>query len=144
MHLKTSTQTVLMETSENLEGYNPQEEIKKFWPSKTNNLGDNQKEISLIVLPNSQIFNEVSSQLRKWSALGIIRPFLLINAEDFQLKENETDADILRKNCEFILLVCSLRFFRYFKFKELYLITCQLLQLNICLFDTKMSKVQHH
>ena len=102
MHLKTSTQTVLMETSENLEGYNPQEEIKKFWPSKTNNLGDNQKEISLIVLPNSQIFNEVSSQLRKWSALGIIRPFLLINAEDFQLKENETDADILRRNCEFI------------------------------------------
>jgi hypothetical protein len=91
-----------METSENLEGYNPQEEIKKFWPSKTNNLGDNQKEISLIVLPNSKIFNEVSSQLRKWSALGIIRPFLLINAEDFQLKENETDADILRKNCEFI------------------------------------------
>ena len=102
MHLKTSTQTVPMETSENLEGYNPQEEIKKFWPSKTNNLGDNQKEISLIVLPNSQIFNEVSSQLRKWSALGIIRPFLLINAEDFQLTEDETDADILRRNCEFI------------------------------------------
>ena len=102
MHLKISTQTVPMETSENLEGYNPQEEIKKFWPSKTNNLGDNQKEISLIVLPNSQIFNEVSSQLRKWSALGIIRPFLLISAEDFQLTENETDADILRKNCEFI------------------------------------------
>ena len=85
-----------------IEGYNPQEEIKKFWPSKTKSLGDNEKEISLIVLPNSKKFEDVSAQLRKWSALGIIRPFLLINAEDFELKENETDADILRKNCEFI------------------------------------------
>jgi hypothetical protein len=77
------------------------EETKEFWPSETNNL-ENQNEISLISLPKSKIFNLVSQQLRKWSALGIVRPFLLVDAEEFVLAKNETPRDNLRKSCEFI------------------------------------------
>ena len=96
--MKTSSENNFQDS--NL-GKSYSEETKEFWPSETNNL-ENQNEISLISLPNSDIFNQVSQQLRKWSALGIVRPFLLVDPEEFVLAENETSRDNLRKSCEFI------------------------------------------
>jgi len=78
------------------------EEIKKFWPSELNYLDKNYNEISLITFPKSKIFDEVANQLRRWSSLGIVKPFLLVSAEEFNLKENESPRDLLRRKCEFI------------------------------------------
>ena len=63
---------------------------------------DEYKEISLVAMPSSPEFESIREQLRKWSALGIIRPFLLIDADNFVLKEGELESDTLRKECEFI------------------------------------------
>ena len=52
-------------------------------------------------MPYSPEFESIREQLRKWSALGIIRPFLLIDADNFVLK-GELESDTLRKECEFI------------------------------------------
>ena len=91
-----------MESSSESKTYNPQEEIKKFWPSQSDSVVDEYKEISLVAMPSSPEFESIREQLRKWSALGIIRPFLLIDADNFVLKEGELESDTLRKECEFI------------------------------------------
>lgn len=91
-----------MESSSESKTYNPQEEIKKFWPSQSDTVVDEYKEISLVAMPNSPQFENVREQLRKWSALGIIRPFLMVDAEKFVFQQGETEADTLRKECEFV------------------------------------------
>lgn len=91
-----------MESTSESKTYNPQEEIKKFWPSQSDSVVDEYKEISIVAIPSSPEFERIREQLRKWSALGIIRPFLLIDAENFVLKEGELESDTLRKECEFI------------------------------------------
>ena len=91
-----------MESTSESKTYNPQEEIKKFWPSQSDSVVDEYKEISLVAMPSSPEFESIREQLRKWSALGIIRPFLLIDADNFVLKEGELESDTLRKECEFI------------------------------------------
>jgi len=91
-----------MESISESKTYNPQEEIKKFWPSQSDSVVDEYKEISLVAMPNSPQFESVREQLRKWSALGIIRPFLMVDAEKFVFQQGETEADTLRKECEFV------------------------------------------
>ena len=43
----------MMESSSESKTYNPQEEIKKFWPSQSDSVVDEYKEISLVAMPNS-------------------------------------------------------------------------------------------
>ena len=92
----------MMESSNESIKYNLQEEIKKFWPSQSEDIVNEYKEISLVTMPSSPEFEEIREQLRKWSAIGIIRPFLLVDAESFNLKDGETESDVLRKDCEFV------------------------------------------